>query len=302
MAAALLLSQFSFAWSDEKTQTPKPKPAIPLKTKSSKQPPTVSNGARTVEQITETARKSVVVITFTGRDGKRQGLGTGFIISPDGLIATNLHVIGEARPVRVQLADGRELPVVSIVAHDRKLDLALLKIDAKDLPTLELGDSDTLKQGQSVVALGNPHGLKQSVVSGVVSGTREIDDRPMIQLAMPIESGNSGGPLLDLFGKVHGIVTMKSAVTENLGFAVAINVLKPLRAKPNPTLMSRWLTIGVLDPREWKPVLGANWRQRAGRIAVDGIGEGFGGRSFCLWQHAIPELPCEVAVTVKLDR
>jgi regulator of sirC expression with transglutaminase-like and TPR domain len=124
----------------------------------------------------------------------------------------------------------------------------------------------------------------------------------MIQLAMPIEPGNSGGPVLDLFGKVHGIVTMKSAVTENLGFAVAINVLKPLRDKPNPTLMSRWLTIGALDPKEWQPLFGANWRQRAGRITVDGTGEGFGSRSLCLWQHTLPKLPCEIAVTVKLDR
>ncbi len=148
-----------------------------------------------VEELVKKARQSVVVITVAGRDGGQQGLGSGFIIEPDGLIATNLHVIGEARPIAVHMADGRKFDATSVHASERSLDLALLKIDAKDLPALELGDSDSLKEGQAVVALGNPLGLQHSVVSGVVSGRREIDGRSMIQLAMPIEPGNSGGPL-----------------------------------------------------------------------------------------------------------
>lgn len=264
--------------------------------------PSTEPPANSVEKLTESARKSVVVITFTGRDGKQQGLGSGFVIAPDGLIATNLHVIGEARPITVQLADGKSFDVKSVEAFDRNLDLALLKIDAKELPALPLGDSETLKQGQPIIALGNPHGLKHSVVAGVVSGTREIGGRPMIQLAIPIEPGNSGGPLLDMQGRVHGILTMKSLVTENLGFAVAVNSLKPLIEKPNPTIMARWLTIGALDPKEWTTRFGGGWRQRAGRILVDGPGQGFGGRSLCLSEQAIPDLPFEIAVTVKLDQ
>jgi regulator of sirC expression with transglutaminase-like and TPR domain len=260
--------------------------------------PAISQG---VEALTERTRKSVVVVTVTGRDGRQQGLGSGFVISPDGLIATNLHVIGEARPVSVQTAEGKSWEVRAIEAVDRQQDLALIRIDAKDLPTLPLGDSDALKQGQGVVALGNPQGLKHSVVAGIVSGSREIDGRQMIQLAIPIEPGNSGGPLIDLQGRVHGIITMKSAVTENLGFAVPINALKPLIAKPNPTPMARWLTIGALDPQEWKPLFGSRWRQRAGRILVDGTGQGFGGRSLCLSEQLPPEPPYEVAVSVKLD-
>src|SRR2546423_1929095 len=88
---------------------------------------------------------------------------------------------------------------------------------------------------------------RKSIAVVTVTGQREIDGRSMIQLAMPVERGNSGGPLVDLQGKVQGIVTMKSAVTENLGFAVPINSLKPLLAKPNPVAMNRWLTIGALD-------------------------------------------------------
>lgn len=254
-----------------------------------------------VEALTEQVLKSVVVINSAGRDGQRQGMGAGFVLSADGLVVTNFHVIGQGRDIRVQLPGGREVGVNEIHASDRVLDLAVLRIDAKDLTPLELGDSDQLKQGQSVVAFGNPRGLKYSVVSGVVSGVREVDGRSMVQLAMPIEPGNSGGPLVDRQGRVQGIITMKSAVTDNLGFALTVNLLKPLLEKPNPIVMSRWRTIGALDPDKWQTVFGANWRQRAGRVLVDGVGASFGGRSLCLSQASVPELPFECTVTVKLD-
>ena len=257
--------------------------------------------SKSVAELTALVRESVVVISHGGRDRKREGIGSGFVISPDGLIATNLHVIGEARPITVQMQDGRSYDVQSIHATDRATDLALIRIDAKDLPALELGDSGSLQQGQEVVAIGNPRGLRYSVVTGVVSGIRELDGMPLIQLAMPIEQGNSGGPLLDRQGRVHGILTLKSLVTRNLGFAVAINALKPLLEKPNPVPIERWLTIGALDPRDWTTLFGARWRQRAGRILVEGEGDGFGGRSLCLSTQATPGLPFEIAVTVKLD-
>ncbi|MEX0676571.1 MAG: transglutaminase family protein [Pirellulales bacterium] len=254
-----------------------------------------------IEELTERVRKSVVVITSAGRDGRREGMGSGFVVSADGLVATNFHVIGQGRDIGVELADGRRIDVTEIHASELALDLAVLRIDAKDLPPLELGDSDEVKQGQSVIALGNPQGLKNSVVSGVVSDVREIDGRPMIQLAIPIEPGNSGGPLVDMQGRVQGLLTMKSLVTANLGFAVSVNLLKPLLKKPNPIPMARWLTIGALDPRQWQPIFGARWRQRAGRITVEGVGDGFGGRSLCLFQQEVPVRPYEIAVTVQLD-
>ena len=130
-----------------------------------------------IEAVAAKSKPAIVVITFQGRDGQRLGLGSGFIISPDGLVATNLHVIGEGRPISVQLADGRTFEPTVVEGYDRKFDLALLRIDAKDLPTVSLGDEKTLKQGQSVVALGNPLGLKHSLFSGLVSGNREIEGR-----------------------------------------------------------------------------------------------------------------------------
>lgn len=255
----------------------------------------------TVAALAERALKSVVVVSFSGRDGKQQGLGTGFVVSADGLIATNLHVIGEARPIDVQFADGRTFAVTAIHATEKSMDLAVLKIDATELPVLELGDSDTLKQGEQVIALGNPLGLRHSVVSGVVSEKRELEGKPMIQVAIPIERGNSGGPLLDMQGRVHGIVTLKSQVTRNLGFAVVVNALKPLLEKPNPIPMSRWTTIGTIDKREWTTVFGARWRQRAGRISVDETGSGFGGRSLCLSTMKSPDIPFEIAASVRFS-
>lgn len=255
--------------------------------------------APSVVELVNRVKPSIAVITFDGRDGDRQGLGTGFIVDAKGLIATNLHVIGEARPIRIQLHDGRTFDVTAVEATDRHHDLALLRINAQDLPALELGDSDALQEGESVIAVGNPLGLERSVVTGVLSGRRDVDDRPMLQIAMPIERGNSGGPLLDMQGRVQGVITLKSLKTENLGFAGPINQLKPLLADPNPVPMSQWLTIGVLDPEEWTPLAGGRWKQRSGRVLVEGTGQGFGGRCLCLSMASLPGDTYEVAVEVK---
>jgi regulator of sirC expression with transglutaminase-like and TPR domain len=256
--------------------------------------------AKTVEQLAASARKSVVKILAAGRTGKPEGVGTGFVVG-DGLIATNMHVIGEGRPITVQTADGKRHEATAIHATDRAADLAIIRIELKDLPALELGNSDDVKQGREVVSLGNPRGLEYSVASGVVSARRDVEGRPMIELRMPVEPGNSGGPLLDLRGRVQGVVTLRSAVTDNLGYATPINALKPLLAKPNPVPLARWLTIGALDAADWTTVGGAHWHQRAGRILVDGLGAGFGGRSLCLSKQPVPKVPFEVCLTVKLD-
>lgn len=256
---------------------------------------------KTVQELAAAVKKSVVVVTFRGRDGERQGLGSGFIVDANGLIATNLHVIGEARPIAIELADGRKFDVTAVEATERSHDLAILRVDATGLPALPLGDSDELVDGQQIMAVGNPVGLERSVVSGVLSGRREIEGRTMLQLAIPIERGNSGGPMLDLRGRVHGLLTLKSLKTENLGFAMPVNALKPLLKSPNPVPMSRWLTIGVLDPEEWTASPGGRWRQRSGRILVDGRAGGIGGRSLCLSTMEAPKVPFEMAVEVKFE-
>lgn len=256
--------------------------------------------ARGVEELFAKAKESVVVITADGRTAGRGALGSGFFVSPDGLIATNLHVIGEGRPIRVRTISGRRLEVTGIHASDRQLDLAILRVDAKDLPALPLGTDKEVKDGAAVIAIGNPLGLEHSVVSGVVSAKRILDGRPMLQVAIPVESGNSGGPLLDHLGRVQGIVTMKSRVTENLGFAISIDLLRPLLERPNPVPIQRWEALGALDPAAWEVLFDANWRQRTGRIEVDGFGSGFGGRSLCLSKEPPPAGPFELSVAVRM--
>lgn len=257
--------------------------------------------ARSVTEITEAARSSIVTVTQIGRGGLHEALGTGFVIRADGLIATNLHVIGHARRIQVQFADGAIEDVTDIHATNPAFDLAIVRIGRKNLKPLVLGESGKLKQGQQVIALGHPQGLQFSVVEGVVSAMREVEGMRMIQIAIPIEEGNSGGPLLDRDGKVQGMLTLKSAVTENLGFAHPVDDLKPLLEHPNSVPMERWLTIGRLDPKTWEPLFGARWTQHAGVIHVEDPGEGFGGRALCLFKASTPALPFEAAVTVKLD-
>ena len=121
-----------------------------------------------VAELAAKVNESTVTISVSGRDGERSSLGTGFVIDKSGLIATNLHVIGEARPIVVTLADGRRLDVMEVHSTDRTMDLAVIRVKADNLKPLELGNSDALKQGQDVVAVGNPRGLEHSVVSGVV--------------------------------------------------------------------------------------------------------------------------------------
>jgi hypothetical protein len=222
-------------------------------------------------------------------------------VGEDGLVVTNRHVIGEARRLKVEGSDGRVHEVVEVFAHDAKLDLAVLRVATKGLKALQLGDSQKARQGEPIVAMGNPEGLAYSVVEGVISeAQRDVEGQSMIQVAIPIERGNSGGPLLDREGRVLGVLTLKSARTENLGFAMPTAALQKLLEKPNPIPMERWLTIGVLNPRFWTTVMGAQWTQRAGVVKVAQSGDGFGGRALCLWNDKPEEAVFEASVSVRL--
>ena len=254
----------------------------------------------TVDLLRE-ARPSLVTLEADDRDGGNGGLGSGFVISSDGRVVTCLHVIGEGRPVTVRLADGRRLPVRSVEAWDRHDDLAVLRVYATGLTPLPLGSREPVEAGTDVVALGNPLGLEQSVVAGVVSGRRTIEEVELLQVALPIEPGNSGGPLLDRTGRVVGIVNAKSLLTRNLGFAVPVDRLHALLDRPNPVPMDRWVRLGGIDPDAWESHLGAAWRRKGGRLLVDGPGTGFGGRAYLLSRTPAPEAPYDVSVRVRLD-
>ncbi|MEQ9411857.1 MAG: transglutaminase family protein [Fuerstiella sp.] len=256
---------------------------------------------RSIETLAADVRKSLVIVRAVGRDGRDAGHGTGFVISRDGLIATARHVIGDRRPVRIELADGRQLPVTHVHAVTEAVDLAVLQVDSGDLTPLPLGvDADT-KAGQSVVTVGYPRTTQYSVYSGIVSGRQQIEGISMLKLAMTVEPGSSGEPIVDRRGRVIGVVTLKSTSATDVGFAVPINHLKMLLEDPAPIPVSRWMTIGALDDRQWQTVWGANWRQRASRIMVDGYGDSFGGRSLCVQATDTPQIPFELQVDVRLD-
>lgn len=173
--------------------------------------------------------------TNTSLISRQKSSGSGVILSADGYIVTNAHVVQSARRVQVQLAFGRKarLADAKVVGLDREADLAVIKIEMKDLPFLPLGDSELLKQGQVVLAVGNPLGLENSVSMGIISSTgRQIKtDDPMsyIQTDASINPGNSGGPLLDTEGRVVGINTFiytQSGGSEGIGFAIPSNLVK----------------------------------------------------------------------------
>jgi serine protease Do len=188
-------------------------------------------------------RPSVVAITTTvpgisifGGQYSQEGAGSGWIIDKDGIIVTNNHVIEGASDVTVTLDDGRTFPAQS-VKGDSVADLAVIKIDAHDLPTLQISDSSKMLVGQWVVAIGNSLGLGISATKGMVSALgvtlslspgESLDD--LIQTDAAINPGNSGGPLVNLYGQIVGINSAKISQigVEGMGYAISINSAKPM--------------------------------------------------------------------------
>ncbi len=185
----------------------------------------------------------------------RTAQGSGFIISADGYILTNNHMVQGAEKVEIELTDGRKF-TAKIIGTDSDSDVAVIKIDASDLPHLELADSDTLEVGEWVLAIGNPLGLSHTVTAGIVSakgrsGFGLADFENFIQTDAAINFGNSGGPLINLDGKVVGINTAIAGSTGNIGigFAIPINMAKHAYEQlvKGGTVERGWLGVGIMD-------------------------------------------------------
>lgn len=168
---------------------------------------------------------SVAQITTYDENGRPLAEGTGFVVAQDGIICTNYHVIRMAGAIKVKLHDGQDMDVTGIVAFDRDKDFALLKVPANNLPALALDDSDQVKVGEPVGAVGNPLGLQWSVFQGIVSQVHP-NDNDSIQLNIAAAPGSSGGPLIDPSGKVIGIITAIARDGEDITFAVPINLVR----------------------------------------------------------------------------
>jgi Do/DeqQ family serine protease len=172
---------------------------------------------------------------ITPRQNVQTGVGTGFLISDDGYILTNQHVIDKASSVTVRMANNDTDYSARVVGQDYELDLAVLKIDGNTkFTTLTLGDSDRIRAGEWVIAIGNPYGLDHTVTVGVVSAKgRPINIekrvyRNLIQTDAAINPGNSGGPLLNTNGEVIGINTAVNSEAQGIGFAISVNTAKEI--------------------------------------------------------------------------
>lgn len=186
------------------------------------------------------------------RELKQQSLGSGFIVDKDGYIITNNHVVEGAQEIKVKLTDGREF-TAKVVGRDTKTDLALIKISSifKDLPTLPLGDSDKMRVGDWVLAVGNPFGLEHTVTQGIISATgRVIGSGPydnFLQTDAPINPGNSGGPLINITGEVIGINTAILASGQGIGFAIPASVAKVIipQLKEKGKVVRGWIGVSI---------------------------------------------------------
>jgi serine protease Do len=205
-------------------------------------------GARAPQSFADLAAKADPAVVFVktlqerrGLSGHRrvigEGVGTAFVYDPNGLIITNNHVIDEASEIHVIFGRKREVNA-TVVGRDPRTDIAVLRVDEKNLPFLPLGDSDAIRVGDWVVAIGNPFALAHTVSAGILSakgrtiadvkGLDESGYYDFLQTDASINPGNSGGPLLDMAGNVVGINTAIRAQANSIGFAIPINMVKEL--------------------------------------------------------------------------
>jgi len=205
-------------------------------------------GARAPQSFADLAAKADPAVVFVktlqerrGVSGRRrvvgEGVGSAFVFDPNGLIITNNHVIDEASEIRVIFGRKREVKA-TVVGRDPRTDIAVLRVEEKNLPYLPLGDSNALRVGDWVVAIGNPFALSHTVSAGILSAkgrtitdVRGLDESgyyDFLQTDASINPGNSGGPLLDTAGNVVGINTAIRANSNNIGFAIPVNMVKEL--------------------------------------------------------------------------
>jgi S1-C subfamily serine protease len=183
-----------------------------------------------IPAIAKAANGVIVSIITSDKDGHPVAQGTGFLVSNDGRIVTNYHVIKGAHSAIVKLPDGAFYDVDGVVAFDKVRDLAVIKAHGQNFRVVTLGNSDRVQVGEAIVAIGSPLSLESTVSSGIISGIRSVEEKggKFLQVTAPISPGSSGGPLFNMAGEVVGITTLYIEGGENLNFAIPINDAKRL--------------------------------------------------------------------------
>ena len=214
-----------------------------------------------IPAIAKAANGAIVSIVMFDKDSHAIAQGSGFLISNDGVILTNYHVIAEGSSAVVKLPDGTLYVVDGVLASDKVRDVAVIKAHGSNFRTLTLGNSDQLQVGEEVVAIGNPLSLESTVSNGIVSGIRTVEEEggKFLQVTTPISPGSSGGPLFNMAGEVVGITTLYLEGGENLNFAIPINDAKRLllaksskiQALPNETEPVKAQTSDAAETLNW---------------------------------------------------
>jgi len=197
-------------------------------------PHKVQHPRKDVATIAKEAKGAVVSIVMADKSGQPIAQGSGFVVSRDGKVVTNYHVIKSGSSAIIKLPDGSFFTVDGVLAFDKNRDIAIIKAHGNNFKTAALGDSDRLQIGDDVVAIGSPLSLESTVSNGIISAIRTVEDEggKFVQTTAPISPGSSGGPLFDMAGEVIGITTSHIRGGENLNFAIPINDVKPMLA-PN---------------------------------------------------------------------
>ena len=225
------------------TSTPAPLPptaAAPADTQAAPH-------ALTPAEIAAAATPSIVSIRTP------LGLGTGFVVRDSGWIVTNLHVITGADRALVTFPNKQSFPVLEVLNTSAAHDLALLRVDAKGLPVLKLADSEKVRPGDAIVAIGHPLGLEDTVSNGLVSAVRQLGDLTALQISAPIAPGSSGGPLLDEHGEVVGVATAILHGGQNLNLGVPAKYVQALLQNPTPVTLAS--LVAALPPEPTQPAL-----------------------------------------------
>jgi hypothetical protein len=188
------------------------------------------SAADSIPQLVAKTKPATVQIVALDENWSPIKSGTGFFVSPDGLIVTNRHVIQGAAHLAARTNEGATFEFQRVVAQPQGIDLAILKFSADGAPFLKLGKSTDAVEGQQVIVIGSPEGLQGTVSEGIISAFRE--NRSMIQITAPISHGSSGSPVIDENGQVIGVATLVAQEGQNLGFAIAVEEVERALAAP----------------------------------------------------------------------